>query len=135
MKIKDWITQEVITVEPETSVKKAFYLMKSLGIRHLPVVRGETLKGIVTDRDLRRPKISDVFKSWDELYRINDEIDVEDVMVTPVATLPEEATIQEAAKLLVEKRIGAIPVTDKKGKMVGIITESDILRAFVAGKR
>lgn len=135
MKIKDWITKEVVTVSPEASVKEAFYLMKALGIRHLPVIKNGSLKGIVTDRDLRRPKISDIFKTWDELYKLNDEISVEDVMVTPVLTIQEKAAIKDAATLMVQKRIGAIPVTDAKGKLVGIITESDILRAFVAGKK
>lgn len=135
MKVKNWITKEVIAVSPEMSVKEAFGLMKSLGIRHLPVTKEGRLKGIVTDRDLRRPKLSEVFKTWHELYRINDEIQVEDIMVSPVITVGEEASIQEAARLMVEKRIGALPVIDSKEKMVGIITESDILRAFVAGKK
>ena len=135
MKVKNWITKEVVTIPPEASVKQAFGLMKSLGIRHLPVVWNGSLKGIVTDRDLRRPKISDVFKEWHELYRINDDIQVEDVMVSPAITIGEEASIKEAAQAMVEKRIGALPVTDSNGKLVGIITESDILRAFVAGKK
>ena len=135
MKIKEWITREVVTIGPEASVKEAFALLKSMGIRHLPVVKNGVLKGIVTDRDLRRPKLSDVFKSWHELYRINDEIQVEDIMASPALTIPEEATIQEAAQLMAKNRIGALPVTDKKGKLDGIITESDILRAFAAGKK
>ena len=135
MKIKDWITTEVVTIGPEASVKEAFRVMKSLGIRHLPVVQDGDLKGMVTDRDLRRPKLSDVFQSWDEAYRINDEIQVEDIMTTPVATVPADGMIQEAARLMVDKRIGALPVTDKAGKLAGIITESDILRAYVAGKK
>ena len=135
MKIKNWVTKEVITISPEASVKEAFGLMKSMGIRHLPVVEKGFLKGIVTDRDLRRPKISDVFKTWDELYRINDDIQVEDVMVSPSITIGEEASIKEAAQIMAQKRIGALPVTDSKEKMVGIITESDVLRAFVAGKK
>ncbi len=135
MKIKSWITREVVTIAPEASVKEAFGLMKSMGIRHLPVVKGRVLKGIVTDRDLRRPKISDVFKSWHEMYRINDDIQVEDVMVSPAFTIGEEASIKEAAQVMAQNRIGALPVTDSNGEMVGIITESDILRAFVDGKR
>ena len=135
MKVKNWITKEVITISPEASVKEAFGLMKSMGIRHLPVVKGKVLKGIVTDRDLRRPKISDVFKSWDELYRINDDIQVEDVMVSPAITIGEEAPIKEAAKIMAQNRIGALPVTNPKEELVGIITESDVLKAFVAGKK
>ena len=135
MKIKEWITREVVTVSPETSVKQAFGLMKSMGIRHLPVVKDGVLKGMVTDRDLRRPKVSDVFKSWHELYRINDEIQVEDVMISPVITIGEDAVLKEAAKKMVENRVGALPVVDSKGKMVGVVAESDLLRAFVAGKQ
>ena len=134
MKIKEWITREVITIEPEASVKAAFGKMKALGIRHLPVVKGGVLKGIVTDRDIRRPKISDVFKAWDELYRINEDIQVEDIMTTPVMTIEAGATVQATAQIMVEKRIGALPVTDKAGILVGIIVESDVLRAFVANE-
>ncbi len=133
MKVKNWVTKEVITVAPEASVKEAFYLMKSMGIRHLPVVKEGKLVGMVTDRDIRRPKISDVFKSWDELYRIGDDIQVEDIMVSPVVTVEEGASIQEAAKQMAHHRIGALPVVDSKGKLCGIIVESDVLRAFVAG--
>ena len=135
MKIKEWITHEVVTVKPEASVKEAFMLLKSMGIRHLPVVKDGKLKGIVTDRDLRRPKLSDVFKSWDELYRINEEIQVEDIMAAPAITISEEATVQEAAKVMAQNRIGALPVTDKQGKLDGIITESDVLRAFASNKK
>ncbi len=135
MKIKEWITKEVVKITPQASVKEAFGLMKSLGIRHLPVIDKGVLKGMVTDRDLRRPKISDVFKSWHDLYRIGDDIQVEDIMISPVFTIGEEETIQEAAKQLVQNRIGALPVVNSKGTMIGIITESDILRAFVAGKK
>lgn len=135
MKIKEWITHEVVTVKPEASVKEAFTLLKSLGIRHLPVVKDGELKGIVTDRDLRRPKLSDVFKTWDELYRINEEIQVEDIMAAPAITISEDATIKEAARIMAQSRIGALPVTDKKGKLDGIITESDILRAFASDKQ
>ena len=135
MKIKNWVTREVVTISPEASVKEAFGLMKSLGIRHLPVIKEGVLKGIVTDRDLRRPKLSDVFKTWHDLYRISDDIQVEDIMVTPVLTIREEDLIQEAAEIMVQKRIGALPVIDSRGKLAGIITESDILRAFVAVKK
>lgn len=131
MKIKEWITKEVVTIAPEASVKQAFLLMKSLGIRHLPVVREGELVGIVTDRDLRRPKLADVFRSWDEVYRINDEIQVEDIMTAPVLTARPDDRVDDAARVMVEKRIGALPVVDRAGKLVGIITESDILRAFV----
>lgn len=132
MKVQDGITQQVITIAPEATTKEAFGTMKSLGIRHLVVVRNERIVGIVTDRDLRRPKMSDLFKSWDELYRISDDFTVEDVMNSPVTTIAADADIKEAATLLVQKHIGALPVVDAQGKLTGIITEFDLLRALIA---
>ena len=132
MKVKDCITNKVVAIPPETSTKEAFGLMKSMGIRHLVVVKEGVVLGIVTDRDLRRPKVSDVFKSWDELSRLSDEFQVEDVMSNPVTTVDANADVREAARLLVDKRIGALPVTDAHHGLAGIITDIDLLRALIA---
>ena len=132
MKVQEAITQEVITIAPDATTKEAFGTMKSLGIRHLVVVKNGRIVGVVTDRDLRRPKMSDVFKSWDELYRISDDFSVEDVMNAPVTTIPGDADIKEAAHILVQKRIGALPVVDAQGQLKGIITDLDLLRALIA---
>lgn len=130
MKIKDWMTSPVVTVAPETSVKEAFKIMKKNGFRHLPVVRGEKLVGFVTDRDLRRPDIADLFKEWNDLYRLSDELHVEDVMITRVHKVTPEEDLKKAAALVIEKHIGALPVVEGE-KIVGIITVYDFLRALV----
>ena len=132
MKVKDWMVSKVITVGPETSVKEAFGIMKKNGIRHLPVQKNNRLVGVVTDRDLRRPKISDVFKEWDQLYRLNDDIAVEDVMTSPAISIKTEDDLQKAASLLIEKKFGALPVVDEKENLVGILSIQDALRAFVS---
>jgi acetoin utilization protein AcuB len=132
MKVRDCITPSVVTIAPEASAKQAFGLMKSMGIRHLVVVKGGVILGIVTDRDLRRPKVSDIFKAWHELYRVSDEFQVEDIMTSPVITVDASADIREAARLLVEHRIGALPVTDAHRGLAGIITEIDLLKALIA---
>ena len=131
MKVKECVTKEVVTITPEASAKEAFGLMKSMGIRHLVVVKEGVIVGMVTDRDLRRPKASDVFKSWHELYRVSDEFQVEDIMTSPVKTIDAQADIQEAAKLMVAHRIGALPVTDAHHGLAGIITETDLLKALI----
>jgi acetoin utilization protein AcuB len=130
MKIKDWMTTKVITVAPETSVKEAFKIMKTNGFRHLPVVRGEKLVGFVTDRDLRRPAISDLFKEWNDLYRLSDELHVEDVMITKVCTVGPNDDLKKTAAFVIDKHIGAVPVVEGD-KIVGIITVFDFLRALV----
>ena len=132
MQVKECITHHVVTIAPEATAKEAFGLMKSMGIRHLVVVKEGVLMGIVTDRDLRRPKVSDIFKSWHELYRISDEFQVEDVMTSPVITVDASADIKEAARFMVERRIGALPVTDAHRGLAGIITETDLLRALIS---
>jgi len=130
MKIKDWMTPKVVTVGPGTSVKEAFKIMKKNGFRHLPVVKGDKLVGFVTDRDLRRPAISDVFKEWNDLYRLSDDLHVEDVMITKVHKVSPDEDLKKAAAMVIEKHIGALPVCDGD-KMVGIITVFDFLRALV----
>lgn len=132
MKVKDCITQQVVTIGPEATAKDAFALLKSLKIRHLVVVKDGVIEGIVTDRDLRRPHASEIFKSWDQLYRISDEFQVEDIMTSPVATIDAQADVKEAAKIMVERRIGALPVTDAHRGLAGIITEIDLLKALIA---
>jgi len=132
MKVRDCITSEVVVIGPEASAKEAFGIMKSLGIRHLVVVKEGVVMGIVTDRDLRRPKVSDVFKSWHELYRVSDEFQVEDIMTSPALTIDAEADVKEAATIMVEKHVGALPVTDAHHGLAGIITEIDLLRALIA---
>src|SRR3989338_6091276 len=135
MQVKECITDQVVTVPPEMSAKEAFGLMKSMGIRHLVVVKEGVVLGIVTDLDLRRPKASDVFHSWHDLYRLSDEFQVEDVMTSPVKTIDATADVREAAKIMVERRIGALPVTDAHRGLAGIITETDLLKALVSGAK
>lgn len=132
MKVKECVTKEVVTVSPYRPARDAFLLMKSMGIRHLVVVEEGVIVGIVTDRDFRRPKAADVFKSWDELYRLSDEFRVEDLMSSPVHTVDAQADIQEAARLMLQHRVGALPITDSHHGLAGIITETDLLRALAA---
>lgn len=135
MKVKDCITKEVITVSPYRPAKDAFLLMKSMGIRHLVVVEEGVVVGIITDRDFRRPKAAELFKSWDALYRLSDEFQVEDLMSSPVTTIDAQADIKEAAEIMVENRIGALPVTDPHHGLAGIITETDLLKALAASSK
>lgn len=132
MKVKECITREVVTVSPDASAMEAFRLMKAYRIRHLPVVKEGVVLGIVTDRDLRRPQVSDVFKSWDQLYKLSDEFSVEDVMTSPVLTVDASEDVREAARKLVSHRIGALPVTDAHHGLYGIFTETDALKALVS---
>jgi acetoin utilization protein AcuB len=112
-------------------VKTAFSLLKKHRIRQLPVIKDGILIGIVTDRDIRRPELPDVFLSRNQPYKLEDNVGVGDIMTMEVLTVNEDTPIVEAANLLIKHKINGLPVISKDGKLSGIITTSDILGAFV----
>ena len=112
------MTKEPITVEPNDLLIRASHKMQTGGFRRLPVVSGGKLVGIVTDRDLRE------HEGHLEQTKINGVMTEKPVTVTPAMTL------EEAAQILLERKIGGLPVV-ADGRLVGIITTSDILNAFL----
>ena len=133
MLISDWMTREVISVEPDVSMMKVSKIMKEKHIRRLPVIdAGKKLLGIVTDRDIKEASPSKATTlDIHELYYLLSEIKVKDIMTKkPFTVLPED-TIERAALVMMEKRVGGLPVVDAQGKIVGIITESDIFKVLI----
>jgi acetoin utilization protein AcuB len=107
-------------------------LIRGRGIRHLPVVEGRQVVGIVTDRDIRQASASPAtLLSVQELHYLLHKMPVADIMTKPVITIGPDDTVEEAARLLLKHRIGGLPVV-RDGELVGIITETDILEAFLA---
>ncbi|NIP78608.1 MAG: CBS domain-containing protein [Gemmatimonadetes bacterium] len=116
------MTRDVVTVSLEATVANALETIRSNNIRHLPVVDGGRLLGVVTDRDLRM--------ALDAEGRAARDSTVSDVMSAPPVTVDPGTPIETAAGILAERRIGCLPVLED-GELVGILTESDLLRAFV----
>jgi acetoin utilization protein AcuB len=131
MLVKNWMQRNPITVEPEIGVKTAFLLLKEHRIRQLPVVRDGMLIGIVTDRDFRKPELPQGSLSSNEIYRLEDRYSVGDIMTIEVMTVTENTSVEEAARLFLEHKINGLPVISESGRLVGIITKSDILGAFL----
>ena len=101
------------------------------GIRHLPVLDGERLVGIVSDRDLKRAMASPATSlETHELRYLLDHVLVREIMTGGVITVRPTAPIEEAARLMVLEKIGALPVTEGE-RLIGILTETDLLRLFV----
>lgn len=97
-------------------------------IRHLPVVDAQgTLIALVTDRDLRRAAPSPLFPDPAQTAQM-DELTVDRIMVRAPCTIGPNQTLQEAIRLMVDKKYGALPVLDN-GKLVGILTPIDVMRA------
>jgi acetoin utilization protein AcuB len=128
------MSQIVISTPGATRVLEARALMQARGIRHLLVVDEGRLQGIVTDRDIRLNMASPAtsLSVW-ELNHLLAGLTVEKVMTTSVIVIDPERDAREAARLMLDHKIGALPVLDGD-RLLGIITESDLLRAFVDGE-
>lgn len=137
MGIKEWMTKLPVTVSPTTPVSEARELMQRKRIRHLLVMEGERLVGIITDRDIRLnlPSPATSLSVWEVNYLLA-KLTVGEVMTKGVITIGPERRVAEAVRLLLEHKIGALPVIEGE-RVVGIITETDLLRAFaqVLGER
>jgi CBS domain-containing protein len=134
--IKDWMTSNVVSVEPNASIIEADQIMKEFGIRRLPVVTGTKVIGMVTKGDIREASPSDAnsLTIWEMNYLIN-RIQVKDVMTKDVISVSSDDSIYDAAALMLDNKVSGLPVIDRNKHIVGIITESDIFRMVVASQR
>ena len=125
--VRNSMTREVVTVGPETTAAEALALCRENRIRHLPVIEGGRLVGIISDRDLRSatPALGDLARV-EALGRLR----VTDEMARDVATVHPDDPIEDAAMAMYERKIGCLPVVDGED-LAGILTSSDVLRAFV----
>jgi acetoin utilization protein AcuB len=132
MQVSERMTQPVITALPEMPIQEALNLMREKGIRRLPVVNSKgRLRGIVSDRDLLHASPSDAtsLSVW-ELNYLLSRVTLRDVMTKTVITLKRDTPVEEAARIMVEKKIHGMPVMDGDN-VVGIITETDLFKVLV----
>jgi acetoin utilization protein AcuB len=129
--VRDLMTTDPITTGPETPVLEARQLMIDKRIRHLLIVEGAKLLGMVTDRDIRLnlPSPATSLSVWEINYLIA-RLTVESVMTKTLVVIGPLHDVRAAAQLMLEHKIGALPVLDG-GRLLGIITETDLLRAFL----
>lgn len=121
MKIKSLMIPDPITITEKANIEEAIEVMKTNSIRHLPVVtRGNVLQGFVTQADLKLGLIPSMIGS----------VSLSDLMIKDPITVSPDDDIEIAAQLIYKYKISGMPVV-KAGKLVGIITETDILRAFI----
>lgn len=131
MLVQDVYTTGVVTVTPETTLPDAVRLTRERGIRHLPVVDGGKLVGIISDRDLKRAMASPATSlEAHELNYLLSRLGVGEIMTRAVITVSPTLPIEEAARLMVSEKVSALPVTDG-ARLVGIVTETDLLNLFV----
>jgi acetoin utilization protein AcuB len=131
MYVSDWMTKKVFTVGPDNYLSDAITVMKERNIKHLPVVKGVKIKGILSDRDIKEYSPSkatslDIY----ELHYLLANTKIKDVMQTKVATTAPDTPVEEAAMIMLDRNIGCLPVIDENC-LCGIISDKDIFRVLV----
>jgi len=131
MLVRDVMTRNLITVDPETSFTDALKIMRKNKIRRLPVLEKGKLVGIVTEKDIlyASPSKATTLDVW-ELHYLLNKLKIREIMTRDVVTIQEDTPVEEAAKIMVDNKIGALPVV-KGDELVGIITETDIFKVFL----
>ena len=131
MYVSDWMTRKVFTVKTDAYISDALSLMKEKRIKHVPVMKGGKLKGIISDRDIKEYSPSkatslDIY----ELHYLLAKTKIPEVMTAKVVTTTSDTPVEEAAMALMDRGIGCLPVLENE-KLVGIISDKDIYRALV----
>ena len=130
MRVVDVMTKDPLTVTPNETIGQANEVMYTNNIRQLPVVQGEELLGIVTDRDIRSFLSGSLLES-PEIREKSFNAKVSEIMTTEPITLSPDDDLQEALELMINEKIGGIPVVDETEGLVGIVTYVDALRCFL----
>jgi acetoin utilization protein AcuB len=132
MLVGESMTKDPIVIRDDTPLDKAIKIMRDNKVRRLPILNDKgALVGIVSERDLLFASPSPATSlSIYELHYLMSRITVADVMTTEVITVTEDTPLQEAARIMADNKIGGLPV-ERKGELVGIITETDLFKIFL----
>ena len=131
MQVLDIMVKEVATLDINDELSLANDIMRLGRIRHLPVVEGQRLVGIVSERDLFRRSLAEALGYASEATRdLMKTLHIKDVMVPAVVTVTPETPLCDAVRLMVDQKIGCLPVVEND-RLVGLITETDIMVQYL----
>ncbi len=131
MKVKEVMVKEVATLDVNDELSLANDIMRLGRIRHLPVVDGTRLAGIVSERDLFRSSLAQALGYGGQATRdLMKTLRIKDIMVQEVTTISPEAKLCDAVKTMIAKKIGCLPVVEGD-RLVGLITETDVLQQYL----
>jgi acetoin utilization protein AcuB len=120
MRVSEIMSREIITISPDKGVGPALQLMQKHQIRHLPVLSGGRMVGWITSRDLREVLLASML----------EKITVADVMIKAPLSVTADTDVEEAARLIIEHKIGGLPVLEGD-RLVGVLTMLDVIGAFL----
>jgi CBS domain-containing protein len=123
--------RKVVTIAAGEVLSTLEDIMTLGGVRHMPVVRGGELVGVVSERDLLRVSLSNLFSlGSDQKRAFLSGVEVTSVMSKPPVVIGADALVERAARVMAERKIGCLPVVDDDQRLVGLVTETDLLRHF-----
>lgn len=133
MIVKNWMSKDPVTITADTKVPEALNILRKHGFRRLPVVSGAGIViGIVTDRDLKEASPSDATSlSVYEITYLLNQLSVDSIMSSPVLYVESSDSIEKAATLMHDNKISGLVVLGENGNLVGMLTITDILAAFI----
>lgn len=134
MLVANWMSKNLVALDPDSTMSQATRLIREHHISHLPVIdKNGHLKGIVSDRDVKRASASDATTlSVHELAYLLSRMKIIDIMTRDPVTVGPYDTIEEAAMIMLERGISGLPVVDDNSAVVAMITQSDIFRALIS---
>ena len=130
--VGDIMQHKIITVSAGDRLSTAEDIMTLGGVRHMPVVSAGQLVGVVSERDLLRASLSNLtgHAGSDQRRAFLHGVEIASVMSSPAITITADAAIRDAARAMAERKIGCLPVVGSPGKLIGLVTETDLLRFF-----
>jgi acetoin utilization protein AcuB len=128
--VSDYMTPNPLVVEPEDPLMRALEIIRLRGVRRLPVTVAGMLVGLVTEGDLKRAEPSTLTDTEADFNRVMEETPISRIMIQNPVTTTADATLLEAAEILLNTKYGALPVVAGSA-VVGILTDNDLIRALV----
>jgi CBS domain-containing protein len=134
--ISDIMSREVVSVDEDDSLQNLLESMRALRFRHLPVTDADRLIGLVTERDLLKVSSSTLLPhSATRDRELFERFRVRDVMVRDVVVVHPDTSVLDAARLMLDKHIGCLPVIDADNTLLGVVTSSDFITAVARAER
>jgi acetoin utilization protein AcuB len=132
LKVSDCMSIDPVTVGPKDSLQNVINLLRRRDIRSVPVIQNGRLIGIVTDRDVRKVAPAyPLFRADAEIRHYTERLTVTAALTADSITIVADAPLVDAAKVLETYRISSLPVVDRGGTLVGMLSVTDLLRVFV----